>query len=61
MSLWYVLLGTGKSYTIEGGDQDDTKGVIPRASEEIFTCILDNILTWNSNPMITVRSLIRPL
>ena len=32
-------LGTGKSYSIEGGITEESRGVIPRASEEIFDCI----------------------
>lgn len=41
--LFSVLLcnypGTGKSYTIEGGSTEEARGVIPRASEDIFDCI----------------------
>ena len=34
----YGQTGTGKTYTIEGGT-DENRGIIPRASEEIFTYI----------------------
>ena len=32
------IKGSGKTYTIEGG-QDETKGIIPRATELVFQCI----------------------
>lgn len=35
-------LGTGKSYTIEGGNDDTTRGIVPRASDEVFNCILQS-------------------
>ena len=35
----FLSPGTGKSYTIEGGITEESRGVIPRASEEIFDCI----------------------
>ena len=35
----YGQTGTGKTFTIEGG-ASETRGVIPRVSEEIFNCIL---------------------
>lgn len=35
------LPGTGKSYTIEGGDRENKRGIIPRASEHIFSCKLN--------------------
>ena len=33
------LLDSGKTYTIEGGTQNDKKGIIPRATELIFSHI----------------------
>ncbi len=33
------VAGTGKSFTIEGGDEEENRGLIPRSSEEIFSCI----------------------
>lgn len=32
------ILGTGKSYTIEGDNTESVRGVIPRASEDIYKC-----------------------
>ena len=40
MLLLINIAGTGKSYTIEGLDSGDNRGIIPRASEEVFSCIL---------------------
>lgn len=37
----YGQTGTGKTYTIEGeGINDAARGIIPRASEQIFDCML---------------------
>ena len=35
----YGQTGTGKTYTIEGGDSKEGRGVVPRCSEEIFNYI----------------------
>ena len=39
------IAGTGKSFTIEGGDEEENRGLIPRSSEEIFSCILQYNVT----------------
>lgn len=39
----YGQTGTGKTYTIEGESGDEARGIIPRASEHIFDCMLINI------------------
>ena len=31
-------LGSGKTFTIEGGHDEMTRGIIPRATELIFKC-----------------------
>ena len=35
----YGQTGTGKTYTIEGAGDAETRGIIPRATEEIFKCM----------------------
>ena len=35
----YGQTGTGKTFTMEGGATGDTRGIIPRAIEDIFTTI----------------------
>uniref|UniRef100_A0A1X7UXS9 Kinesin motor domain-containing protein n=1 Tax=Amphimedon queenslandica TaxID=400682 RepID=A0A1X7UXS9_AMPQE len=35
----YGQTGTGKSYTIEGGNDEMTRGIVPRASDEVFNYI----------------------
>lgn len=43
-----MCIGTGKSFTIEGGDEEENRGLIPRSSEEIFGCILSFTHTQDS-------------
>jgi len=34
----YGQTGTGKTYTMEGFTNEQDRGIIPRATEEIFQC-----------------------
>eukprot|EP00466_Bigelowiella_natans_P014886 jgi/Bigna1/57036/fgenesh1_pm.2_\ len=40
--LAYGQTGTGKTYTMEGFNSDESRGIIPRAVEEIFSFIMNN-------------------
>ena len=49
----YGQTGTGKTYTMEGTRHGDERGIIPRAIEDMFTYIENDMSTSNQKKYLT--------